>query len=78
MLAFRGVFPAGRGRDQLLAQELVRPGDGGALIAGIEKLAQRALLILLTKVRQPEVRPGRGHPFMISTPRAGGGGRRPT
>jgi hypothetical protein len=64
MLAFRGVFPAGRGRDQLLAQELVRPGDGGALIAGIEKLAQRALLILLTKSGSRKYAPGEGTRFM--------------
>jgi hypothetical protein len=64
VLAFRGVFPAARGRDQLLAQELVRPGDGGALIAGIEKLAQRALLILLTKAGSRKYAPGEGTQFM--------------
>ena len=50
ILAFRGIFPQLRGRDQLLAQEFVRPGDGGALITGIEKMAQSVLLILLTKI----------------------------
>ena len=55
LLAFRGLFPHLRGREQLLAQELVRPGDGGALIAGVEKFAQRFLIaLLLKKARGPE------------------------
>ena len=63
MLAFRGVFPQ-QGREQLLAQELVKPGDGGVLIAGIEKLAQKVLLILLTKVGSRQYSPTEGTAFM--------------
>lgn len=69
MLAFRGIFPQLRGRDQLLAQELVRPGDGGALIAGIEKLAQKALLILLTKVGSRIYSITEGTTFMMDAER---------
>lgn len=65
LLAFRGIFPQLRGRGQLLAQELVRPGDGGALIAGIEKLAQKALVILLTKVGSRKYAPTEGTTFML-------------
>lgn len=64
MLAFRGVFPNPRGRDQLLVQELVRPGDGGMLIAGIEKLAQKTLLVLLTKLGSRPYAPAEGTSFM--------------
>lgn len=69
MLAFRGIFPALRGREQVLAQELVRPGDGGALIAGIEKLAQKTLLILLTKVGSRKYEPTAGTTFMLRAER---------
>lgn len=65
VLAFRGIFPQLRGRDQILSQELVRPGDGGELIAGIEKLAQRVLVILLTKIGSRKYRPAEGTTFMI-------------
>lgn len=64
MLAFRGVFPQLKGRNQLLAQEFVRPGDGGALIAGIEKLAQKILIVLLTKLGSRKYRPLEGTRFM--------------
>ncbi len=69
MLAFRGIFPQLRGRDQILAQELVQPGDGGALIAGIEKLAQKALMILLTKVGSRQYAPDEGTTFMLEAER---------
>lgn len=64
VLAFRGIFPQLRGRGQLLAQELVRPGDGGMLIAGIEKLAQKTLLVLLTKLGSRKYAPLEGTRFM--------------
>lgn len=64
MLAFRGVFPQLKGRNQLLAQELVRPGDGGALIAGVEKLAQKILIVLLTKLGSRKYLPTQGTRFM--------------
>jgi len=65
MLAFRGIFPQLQGREQFLAQELVRPGDGGLLTAGIEKLAQRVLLILLTKIGSRQFLPTEGTTFML-------------
>lgn len=71
VLAFRGIFPQLRGRDQLLAQEMVRPGDGGQLIAGIEKLAQRVLLVLLTKIGSRRYAPLEGTTFMIEAERGG-------
>lgn len=69
VLAFRGLFPQARGREQLLVQELVRPGDGGALIAGIEKLAQKVLLILLLKVGSRKYSPTDGTTFMLKAER---------
>lgn len=69
ILAFRGVFPAVAGSEQLLAQEMIKPGDGGALIAGVEKLAQRILLALLTKVGSRKYRPTDGTTFMIRAQR---------
>lgn len=50
LFAFRGIFPSRIGTSQLLAQQLARPGDSGMMIAGIEKLAQRVLVTLLTKL----------------------------
>lgn len=47
LLAFQADFAA-RG-DRVLAQALVGPADGGSIVTGIEKLAQRLLLVLLTK-----------------------------
>lgn len=64
VLAFRAELPLFRGREQLLTQALVRPGDGGALIAGVEKLAQKILLILLTKVGSRLYAPAEGTTFM--------------
>lgn len=64
VLAFRGIFPQLRGRGQLLAQELVRPGDGGMLVAGIEKLVQKVLLVLLTRLGSRPYAPLEGTRFM--------------
>lgn len=69
MLAFRALLPPLRGRDQLLAQELVRPGDGGLLVTGIEKLAQRVLLILLTKAGSRWYAPEEGTAFIADAQR---------
>lgn len=69
VLAFRGVFPQLRGRGQLLAQELVRPGDGGMIVAGIQKLAQKVLLILFTKIGSRIYSPAEGTTFMIEAER---------
>ena len=69
VLAFRPLFPHLVGRDQILAQELVRPGDGGALIAGIEKLTQKVLLILLTKVGSRKYANTEGTTFMLEAER---------
>lgn len=69
MLAFRGVFPAMPGRDQLLAQQLARPGVPGELVAGVQKLAQRLLLILLNKLGTRQYAPTEGTAFMIEAAR---------
>jgi hypothetical protein len=69
VLAFRGVFPQARGRSQLLAQELARPGDGGAQIAGVEKLAQRVLLVMLMRQGSRLYRPSDGTTFMTDARR---------
>jgi hypothetical protein len=69
VLAFRGIFPQVRGRGQLLAQELVRPGDGGMLVAGIEKLVQKVLLVLLTKIGSRRYAPAEGTTFMLDAER---------
>lgn len=67
LFAFRGLFPAGR--EQLLAQQLVRPGDNGQLIAGIQKLAQKVLIILLTKTGSRQYVPSEGTDFMLDAQR---------
>ncbi len=69
LLAFRGIFPSQTGREQLLAQQFVRPGDGGVLIAGIQKLAQKVLLILLTEIGSRVYAPTEGTAFMIDARR---------
>jgi len=61
---FRAVLPGPRGRPQVLAQELARPGDGGQLIAGIEKLATKALLCLLTRRGSRAYAPAEGTAFL--------------
>ncbi len=65
LLAFQLMFPFFQGREQLLAQELVRPGQSGALIAGIQKLVQRVLLALLLEQGSKQYRPQDGTRFMI-------------
>jgi hypothetical protein len=67
VLAFRGVFP-GAG-EQLLAQELVGAGDGGMLVAGIEKLAQKVLLALLLVNGTKTYAPDDGCQFMADARR---------
>jgi hypothetical protein len=52
------------GGDALLSQQLVKPGESGALITGIEKLVQRILLELLTEQGTLEYTPTRGTLFM--------------
>lgn len=69
MLAFRGIFPGVRGRDQLLSQELVKPGDSGLLIAGIEKLAQKVLTGLLNRAGSKLYKKTDGTGFMTDAVR---------
>jgi hypothetical protein len=64
LLAFQAIGPVYRGRPQLLAQELVRANDGGSLVTGIQKLAQRVLLVLLTPLGSRQYRPREGTLFM--------------
>lgn len=69
MLAFRSMFPQVGGNKQLLVQELVQPGDGGYLIAGIQKLVQKVLLILLTQIGSRRYAPEEGTTFMLEASR---------
>lgn len=69
VLAFRPVGQSLVGREQLLVQEFVRPGDGGAITAGVQKLAQKVLLILLTKIGSRRYAPTEGTTFMIEAER---------
>jgi len=56
--------------DALLSQLLVKPGQSGAIIAGIQKLVQRFLLELLTEAGSLTYQPQRGC-FFITEIRAG-------
>jgi len=62
-LAFDDAEPSG---DTLLTQTLVKGGQSGALITGIEKLVQRFLLELLTEQGSLEYQPTRGTFFMTA------------
>jgi hypothetical protein len=62
-LAFDDARPSG---DTLLSQTLVKPGQAGALITGIEKLVQRFLLELLTEQGSLDYQPARGTFFMTA------------
>lgn len=50
--------------DALLTQAMVKPGESGALVTGIQKLAQRFLLELLTIRGTLKYLPTRGTTFM--------------
>ncbi len=56
-------------REQQLTQALAMPGGSGALIAGIEKLAQRFLLELLTELGSIRYLPSRGCLFLLEARR---------
>ena len=60
-LAFDDAKASG---DALLSQQLVKAGQSGAVITGIEKLVQRILLELLTEKGSLEYTPSRGTFFM--------------
>jgi hypothetical protein len=65
LLAFQA--PAGGytpGADQRLGQSLVGPGDGGAVVTGVEKLFQRVLLTLLTRAGTVPFQPAVGTAFL--------------
>ena len=66
LAAFRGLAAAAPGLAgaRPLAHQLVRPGDGGRLVAGVEKLAQRVLLVLLTRRGSRRYAPAEGTAFM--------------
>lgn len=53
-------------REALLTQVLVKPGETGALIAGISKLVQRFLIELLTEQGTLVYAPDRGTVFMTA------------
>ena len=52
--------------DTLLTQALVKPGQSGAVITGVEKLVQRFLLEFLTERGSLTYLPERGTEFMTS------------
>ena len=63
LLAFDDARPSG---DTLLTQLMVKEGQSGALITGIEKLVQRFLLELLTELGSLDYLQGRGTLFMTA------------
>ena len=60
--AFYGIFP--NKKRQLLVQQLVSQSSGGELVAGVQKLAQKILLILLTIKGSKPYRPADGTLFI--------------
>ena len=64
VLAFLGADYDGLGSAKLI-QELVTPEHGGLVTTGIQKLAQRYLLELLTSEGSMPFLPNRGSSFMI-------------
>jgi hypothetical protein len=67
VLAFHGDFPSDR--ELLTQQTLVPEGTGGLLCTGVQKIAQRFLLILLTKKGTLLYRVTDGTTFMIDAER---------
>ena len=61
VLAFQGVAPAGERR---LTQALAMPGTSGEICTGIQKLAQRVLIELLTERGSMPFAPRRGTSLM--------------
>lgn len=59
--------PGGGGR--LLVQELAGTTDGGAVIAGVGKLAQKVLVVLLTPLGSKQYSPREGTAFMVDAVR---------
>jgi hypothetical protein len=64
LAAFRGVFAKTEAREQLLSQELAGPSDGGAVVAGVFRLAQSVLITLMTKRGSKKNRPEGGTDFV--------------
>lgn len=62
LLAFQGDFPSAG--EQRVAMTLVPPGTGGLLTTGVQKLAQRFLIILLTRKGTVPYDPAFGTTFM--------------
>lgn len=67
LAAFQGVFR--RGAEELLVQELVTGSNGGALVAGVQKLAQKVLLVLLTEKGSKPYRLDDGTDFVTAARR---------
>lgn len=59
--AFDGAKPTGKA---LLAQVLARPGQGGKIVTGIQKLVQRFLIELFTEAGTVPYHPDRGTMFL--------------
>jgi len=55
---------AGYGTDKQVDQAIAQPGEGGEVLTGIFKLAQRFLMLLLTDKGSQPYNPDAGCPFM--------------
>jgi len=55
----------GVGRDQLVESRLAVPGEGGEVVAGVVKLAQRFLFRLLTIAGSMPYQPDEGSSFLV-------------
>lgn len=64
LVAFRAIFKYGSVGRQPLMQELVRSDNGGELVTGIQKLLQRVLLVLLTRMGSKPLAPLDGTTFL--------------
>jgi hypothetical protein len=69
MVCFQLLRTPLAGRDQALVQELVRPADGGSVVAGVQKLAQKVLMTFLLKRGSKKYRPDDGCDFMTAAAR---------
>ena len=65
VLALQGEYLPFSQQAELLVQALATPRDGGKIVGGAQKLAQRTLMVLLTKLGSRQYEPLAGTGFMI-------------
>lgn len=70
LAAFQG-WEKGVGVETLLDQSLAEPGEGGEVVTGIVKLAQRFLVLLLTERGSLDYLPDAGCTFMTDARKGG-------